>query len=116
MFEVVLKLVVGMVAVFVKTVFVVGVSDAFCVFVLVLGNVIGVVVNGIFVFDVEIVVDVVVADVLSLGIVDGAVAVLRFCSVVVGFGVVVKCFDDVSILVIGEVGDCVIIVNNCVVL
>ena len=43
-----LKSVVGIVVVFVKTVFVVVVSVAFCVFVLVLGNVIGVVVNGFF--------------------------------------------------------------------
>ena len=96
-------------------VFVVVVSVAFCVFVLVIGNVIGVVVNGCFVFDFELV-DLVVVGVLGLGFVDEAVAVVRFCSVVVGFGVVVKCFDDVSVLVIGEVGDCVIIVGNCVVL
>ena len=67
-------------------------------------------------FDFELVVDVVVVGVLGLGIVDEAVAVLRLCSVVVGFGVVIKCFDDVSVLFIGEVDDCVIIVGICVVL
>ena len=108
MFEAVLKSVVGIVVVFVKTVFVVVASVAFCVFVLVIGNDIGVFVNGCFAF----VVDVVVVDVLGLGI----VGIVRFCSVVVGFGVVVKCFEDVSVLVIGEIGDCVIIVGNCVVL
>ena len=67
-------------------------------------------------FDFELVVDVVVVGVLGLGIVDEAVAVLRLCSVVVGFGVVIKCFDDVSVLFIGEVDDCVIFVGICVVL
>ena len=71
---------------------------------------------GFFVFDFELVVDVVVVGVLGLGIVDEAVAVLRFCSVVLCLGFVVKWFDDVSVLFIGEVGDCVIIVGNCVVL
>ena len=115
MFVAALKSVVGIVVFFVKTVFVVVTSVAFCVFVLVNGNDIGVVVNGCFVF----VVNVVVVDVLGLGIVGivgEAVAVVRLCSVVVGFGVVVKCFDDIRVLVICEVGDCVIIVGNCVVL
>ena len=115
MFEAVLKSVVGIVVVFVKTVFVVVASVAFCVFVLVIGNDIGVVVNGCFVF----VVDVVVVDVSGLGIVGivgEAVAVVRFCSVVVGFGFIVKCFNDVSALVIGKIGDCVTFVSICVVL